>query len=78
MEHLKAASLGTVRDKRSSLLKKFATYDRKKFYNIGPMWRQCYKTFYVSPMFWTNKLERLSKSKVKVTVKSFTILTIFD
>ena len=25
-----------AKDKRSSLLRKFATYDCKKFYNIGP------------------------------------------
>jgi hypothetical protein len=25
-----------VRDEHSSLLQKFITYDRKKFYNIGP------------------------------------------
>jgi hypothetical protein len=25
-----------ARDKRSGLLQKFVTYDRKKFYNIGP------------------------------------------
>jgi hypothetical protein len=34
-----------VRDKRFSLLRKGATYDRKKFYNIGP--RSCFhNTFF--------------------------------
>ncbi len=28
-----------VRDKHSSLLRKFVNYDRKEFYNIGPRWQ---------------------------------------
>jgi hypothetical protein len=49
VEHLKGASLRwaqallentrlerIARDKRSSLLRKVVTYDRNKFYNIGP------------------------------------------
>jgi hypothetical protein len=34
----------SVRDKRSSLLRKFITYGRKKFYNIGPWMLTRHKT----------------------------------
>ncbi len=60
MEHLKGSSLGSTpalfinsrqgwkrltRDKRSSLLRNFVNYGRKKCYNIDYR-AQCYKTFY--------------------------------
>jgi hypothetical protein len=55
-----------ARDKHSSLLQKFVTYGRKKFYNIVPRCR-CHKPVFSSSLtLLQNKLEGLSMKRLNV------------
>ena len=55
-----------AKDKQSSLLWKFVSYGRKKFYNIDPR-SQCYKTFF------TRNLQMLIISKSLCHCKAFAV-----